>query len=480
MKISAIAIILLYPFGYKVAFGQSFCSDNPFVASRPGFGGGSVDCSAITGEAACWNKPECMYFDASTQIPPECASMPVRWPALGQQVTVDIDPAVKYLCFPPSLSRSALCYDGVMEYGEDEYAVFFGVEAGPEILGIELVLDLTKEMYKGTSVFPLNALAPEPLSACMYKSLGSNIKVAVDKAQDYIVAIRLKKLPDATNVVGDRVRVKLSSLHNVWPSGDGNPVAMPKDHFCPQNWEEAVRTECTADSYGTCMYNFRYIGCSYDELRCRPHYVCDCQESLPNWRCWGGQNPPTCEAGSRTADLVGESCTRGEPLPQDPNAPEVNCPASMMAAFQRRCDPRHPRCEYNFKWFGCFPGELVCLSNGACECNGQWTCTTFEHYCQDTERTRSSLIGTSCDPDECPPEGPVTGRQCTTTKICDYGWTYSGCDYDELSCEPVKTCQCNNGTWRCTMRADRACTKPPGFPEGACNPNAPLSIRPPI
>jgi hypothetical protein len=479
MKIITIAIVLLYPAGHKLVWGQEFCSDNPFVSSRPSAGPPSVDCSDFDNEEAdCWNHPDCIYFDSRTQLAPECADLPVNWPDLDQMVTVQVDPGVKYSCMPVSLSHNVLCYDSVSEYDDDEYAVLFGVEAGLDILGIELVLDLTNVMYKGTSIFPLYALAPDPLGTCMYKSLGNDMKIPVDPNQEHIVAIRLKKLPGVSGVSGDQVRLKISSLHDVWPTGDGNPYPVPKEHDCPRNWAEAIQTACTEEQVGMCMYEFRYLGCEYDELRCRPRYVCDCQPFFDKWRCWGDQELPNCPAGSRAASVQGEPCNRGDPLPQDPNPPPAVCPETFEDAVQHSCDGRVARCEYDFSWFGCFPGELVCMPNAACECNGQWQCNYMQHYCTDPERPRSTLVGSSCDPDECPPEAAVTGRACTTpqTVPCEYGFSYSGCTWSELSCEPIKTCQCNNGIWRCTMRSEPQCDKPPGFPEGPCNPNNPLPL----
>jgi hypothetical protein len=182
-----------------------------------------------------------------------------------------------------------------------------------------------------------------------------------------------------------------------------------------------------------------------------------------------------CPNDAPTHALLGQSCDPRGKLPKDPNPPPAVCPESMQDAVQHSCDPEGiQRCDYNYKWFGCFPGELFCESNAGCVCNGHWSCNEFQHYCTDQTRQRSSWVGTSCDPNDCPPEAPVTGRPCTTSKTCGYNYSYSGCDWPQLKCEQEKSCQCSNGKWQCSIRDALTCVKPPGFPIGPCDPGEDL------
>lgn len=456
MKLCFLALVLLHSLGQRRVASQEFCSENPFTKLRPSGGSSSSDCNELSDDKSdCWGDPDCAYFDDGTQISPECANMAVYWPRWNEPMTVTIGtdnspvtrtlstatgPSNRYRCLPSSLSHNVLCYDGVMEYPEDNYVVLFGVPENPEVLGIDLNLDLKKSKYLATSVIPINAMAPRPLKRCIRKTLAKNTLVSVDEKQEYVVAIRLKRNSDVSDISGDKVQVTIRSVKDPWPMGDGRPDPKPKDHDCPINWAEAIETDCTEDQIGACLYNYHYKGCTYDTLKCRQEYTCQCQPFLPKYRCWGTA-APACPAGSPTAGLVGKPCDPHEPLPKDPNPPPAVCPATMLDAVQQKCDGRIKRCEYNFKWFGCFSNELVCLPNGACECNGQWSCTPFEHYCTDNTRPRSSVIGTKCDPDECPPDIATTGRACTTSKTCEY---------------PTKTCKCTNGTWDCGSRSSRS------------------------
>jgi hypothetical protein len=194
-------------------------------------------------------------------------------------------PSAKYACIPATLAKSTLCYDGRVEYPDDEYLVLFGVPDGLDVLGIELTMQLTKSNYIATSVLGLSAESPNPLGNCIYKSLGTSMLVSVDSSQEYVVAIRLKRLANRSNINGDKVSITISSVSDPWPAGDGKPYPEPAGHFCPRNWAEAIETPCTDDQTGLCYYTFRYIGCTYEDLECQEYYTCDCQTLLDKWRC---------------------------------------------------------------------------------------------------------------------------------------------------------------------------------------------------
>jgi hypothetical protein len=129
-------------------------------------------------------------------------------------------PSAKYACIPASLAKSTLCYDGVVEYPDDNYLVLFGVQDGLDVLGIELTMRLTKSKYIATSVLGLNAESPNPLGTCIYKSLGTSMLVSVESSQEYVVAIRLKRFANQTNINGDKV-----VIHG--PLAMANPILNP-------------------------------------------------------------------------------------------------------------------------------------------------------------------------------------------------------------------------------------------------------------
>jgi hypothetical protein len=88
--VGTIAVFLFYPLGCRRVVAQ-LCSENPFVSLRSSGGSGSsIDCSQHTDdEDDCWDQSDCYYFDDSTQIPPECATLTVYWPKLDQAMIGD-------------------------------------------------------------------------------------------------------------------------------------------------------------------------------------------------------------------------------------------------------------------------------------------------------------------------------------------------------------------------------------------------------
>jgi hypothetical protein len=491
----AIVGALTYPLG--VAAQSGLCSYNPFLSLRPPDGSEIfVPCSLYSDDmAACWAQPECYYFDDSMQLSPECANLPVYWPYLDQTLMVTMEdadssvtfvggdafgPSAKYACIPAVLASTTLCYDSVDVYPENTYVVLFGVPAGFDIIEVDLTTQLKKSKYVSMSVYALSAESPDPLGNCVVKSLGTNMALSVDSFQEYVVAIRLKRFANQTDIIGDSVAITISSDNNLYPAGDGKPIPEPLKYIgtCPFNWAEAVETACT-DGPVICRYSYRYVGCTYEELNCLEYYNCDCEPFLETWRCWGLNELPTCPNDAPTLDLLGQSCDPRAKLPENPNPPPAVCPASAEDAVATSCDSeRIQRCEYDYKWFGCFPGELVCQPNDVCDCEGQWYCRGSQNYCTNTTAGSIPALGTSCDPDDCPPSVPNTGGLCTTSKTCVYNYSYSGCDWTQLKCEPENTCQCNDGRYECIMRADPLCLKPPGFPEGPCDPNNALPLPP--
>jgi hypothetical protein len=341
----AIVGALTYPLG--VAAQSGLCSYNPFLSLRPPDGSEIfVPCSLYSDDmAACWAQPECYYFDDSMQLSPECANLPVYWPYLDQTLMVTMEdadssvtfvggdafgPSAKYACIPAVLASTTLCYDSVDVYPENTYVVLFGVPAGFDIIEVDLTTQLKKSKYVSMSVYALSAESPDPLGNCVVKSLGTNMALSVDSFQEYVVAIRLKRFANQTDIIGDSVAITISSDNNLYPAGDGKPIPEPLKYIgtCPFNWAEAVETACT-DGPVICRYSYRYVGCTYEELNCLEYYNCDCEPFLETWRCWGLNELPTCPNDAPTLDLLGQSCDPRAKLPENPNPPPAVCPATQ-------------------------------------------------------------------------------------------------------------------------------------------------------
>jgi len=110
----------------------------------------------------------------------------------------------------------------------------------------------------------------------------------------------------------------------------------------------------------------------------------------------------------------------------------------------------------------------------------------------------------------CPIESPEPNESCQDPgERCSYGYTYTGCSWDDLKCIPTMTCSCFERAWMCTARLLAPCpeedpelvvviastsaaeveatsipTKPAVpvtssvLPTGNCDPNLPLPEQP--
>jgi len=110
----------------------------------------------------------------------------------------------------------------------------------------------------------------------------------------------------------------------------------------------------------------------------------------------------------------------------------------------------------------------------------------------------------------CPIESPEPNQSCQDPgERCSYGYTYTGCSWDDLKCIPTMTCSCFERAWMCTARLLAPCpeedpelvvviastsaaeveatsipTKPAVpvtssvLPTGNCDPNLPLPEQP--
>jgi hypothetical protein len=259
---------------------------------------------------------------------------------------------------------------------------------------------LTKSKYISMSVHGLSAESPDPLGGCSIKTLATTASISLDSSQEYVVAVRLKKFANQTNIDGEKVSITISSPSDLWATGDGKPMPEPPGFTCPLNWAEAIETPCTYESV-ICRYNYRYVGCTYDTLNCVEIYNCDCQSFLDTWRCWG-ENEIQCPDDAPTRDLLGQSCNPRAKLPKDPNPPPAVCPPTIEEAYDQPCDKeRLPRCEYDYKWTGCFSdADLTCQPTGSCVCQGKWYCREVEPYCKFPPPTPIPLVGTTCDPND--------------------------------------------------------------------------------
>jgi hypothetical protein len=214
--------------------------------------------------------------------------------------------------------------------------VLLGVPDGLEVLKVDVDTELTKSKYISMSVIGLSAESPDPLGSCIIKSLETTASVSLDSSQEYVVAVRLAKFANQTNIDGERVYSTISSPSDLWPTVDGKPIPKPPGYTRPLNWAEAIETPCT-DNAVTCRYSYRYIGCTYNQLDCVEHYSCDCQSFLDTWRSWGKHGLGQCSDNAPTRDLLGQSCNPFAALPKDPNPPPAVCPPTVEDTLALIC-----------------------------------------------------------------------------------------------------------------------------------------------
>ena len=59
--------------------------------------------------------------------------------------------------------------------------------------------------------------------------------------------------PDTGGSTGVDVDVNSGTTRLAPGMGENNPLAEPRDHVCPINWDAAQKTLCTSDQLGLCL-----------------------------------------------------------------------------------------------------------------------------------------------------------------------------------------------------------------------------------
>jgi hypothetical protein len=304
-------------------------------------------------------------------------------------------------------------------------------------------------------------------------------------------------------------------------------VVSDNDLKCPLTHEYS--TPCSDEMIGReCFYDYAYIGCSLDSLRCSPMVECKCESSLNSgegmWSC--KENVvESCLLRKRSGLLPsGEACNPEEPLPENVldggsnsatveeadissdslsstpiEAADLTGRLSDAVELSSEC-PMDPsfgecsgyqdglHCDFDFVYTGCIWDDLQCSPAIQCDCsNGLWHCVVdFTEPCELTVNGHPPggiPWGQECHP-SIPieiPENIQKEDQCPETFAfgscieyeddlrCEYNHVYRGCSWDEFACAPSIQCDCQQDTWECSGNFENPCKLDDGtlaLPEG--------------
>jgi len=200
-----------------------------------------------------------------------------------------------------------------------------------------------------------------------------------------------------------------------------------------------------------CDYDYRYIGCTWDELQCVPHKTWFCDYEYLTWsRLWSDWGLQECE--NLPNDLpFDDECT-----PCYGSKPANGCPKKAPTNQQDCSDFENDlTCDYNLMLTGCDPNELQCSPANSFTCSEgkQWEEVAFT-------------------PAQCPPS-----NKCPTTEIsltscyptyqdgleCKYNFRFTGCKPDEYQCSSQQTYSCDwdEPTWLRTYADRQRCDTTP-------------------
>jgi len=191
-------------------------------------------------------------------------------------------------------------------------------------------------------------------------------------------------------------------------------------------------------------------------LQCSPVISCECFSN----GSWGCLIAAQLQCGSGSGS--------GGSMMFEFQSEFVDEPAAAVAAAVPDGLPWGDRCDPNDD----LPQEPP-IKNGTDTVDGEG----------DGDALEGRLIG------ECPEDGPNFGT-CSDTYvsnlICEYDHIYTGCSWDELGCNSVMECECNqfdDGDWACLSFSMMGCderTTPTDLPWGqSCNPNDDLPLPEP-
>lgn len=303
------------------------------------------------------------------------------------------------------------------------------------------------------------------------------------------------------------------------PSRDARPNSAVD--FCPDESPQ-VGSRCRTTGQ-RCHYDYRYSGCTWEDLSCSPGQTCSCLKSSRNgsdistWQCMI-LDPMPCSVIATPANPTPEGlpegdCEAGTALPTRPVAIDEGevgdlCPAAMPRPGSS-CQAIGEQCDFGYVYKGCTWDTLSCSPSRTCFCreNGIWACRVMESQPCSLAATPANPVpaglpegdcdsnaalpteiesGEEASIDTCPASMPQPGSRCKTTgERCDFGHKYNGCTWESLSCVATRVCTCDQdrndptvSLWACRVLDVQPCSflasftdlrVPENLPEGDCD-----------
>lgn len=137
-------------------------------------------------------------------------------------------------------------------------------------------------------------------------------------------------------------------------------------------------TDCSSYNGGKqdCMYNFKFDGCSFDDLRCSPTSYFSCNSDFNTWEV-AETKPLDCEVIIQDFEGISEDLPVGETCKLCPTVePADLCPAKQPRAGTSCTSDKYDYevglvCSYDFKYEGCSTNKLKCKPHEFFECTEQ-------------------------------------------------------------------------------------------------------------
>jgi len=178
-----------------------------------------------------------------------------------------------------------------------------------------------------------------------------------------------------------------------------------------------------------CDYDYRYTGCTWDELQCTSQqgYTCDYESST-----WNLATTMIEQCDDPPKDFpFDKECTPCSDVPVE------GCP-EKAPTHQEECSDFENglTCEYNFMLTGCTPNGLLCSPTSYFTCEQdqlwqEWTDSPVRCPSDKCPTTTSSEFGMPCQPTY------QDGLE------CKYGYVFTGCTEEALACLPEESYSCD-------------------------------------
>lgn len=247
-----------------------------------------------------------------------------------------------------------------------------------------------------------------------------------------------------------------SGLGPLFPSGE---TCDPAE--CPLAWPEEG-TDCKLAQDNDCVYDYQYVGCTFNSIFCEPAKFASCNEENKWETSYMAFDP--CQ-GLEAGLPYGGSCEPcSEVKPED-----TICPSDIPTNGEL-CDI-DIRCDYYFMLTGCSTLDLKCTPSSMFSCvDGVW------------EETAS--IPEICTPPPslpCPDWKPEYNAACTQDNgfevglVCNYDYRNTSCEEGKEVCSSLETYECSESGWIGLAR-DYFCEEP--APEDFLKECDPVVIEP--